>query len=301
MKYSAVALSVFVSYGVSAQDIEVQDHTIKAVSPHRSASSITVAYNNAGNSDIDNSSLHLQQDTWLFSARTSIVLDDRWAVSFSGSYENIDFDWGQRGVVLSDLQSWSSVERYKASIGVSYMLNDHWTLVAAPIIQYAFADGTSSSNAKSYGLLTSAMWRFDGGSILGLGLAYLNDINEVKTVPYLTVDWHVNDKWRLSNPFVAGFTGSGGLELSYKLTDTVELGVGSSLYTQRFLVRDDETTMEINEIVSFLHARWAVTPSLSLSGYMGYFFNGELELSEHSTKEDIESQMTSGVAVKYMF
>ncbi len=301
IKNGIVTFSLLLSCSSYAEQIEAQDETTKTAISSRSATTLSIAYSQSSEADIDNSPLHLQQDSVLLSARTTIPIAPRWAVSLSGGYDKLNFDWGQQGVVLRDLDSWSSVNRYKASVALSYVLNKQWILVAAPTIQYAYADGTSASNAQSYGLLTSAMLRLSDGSMFGFGLAYLNDINQVRTLPYLMLDWQINDKWRLGNPFAAGFSGPGGIELNYKLTDTIEFGVGSSYFTQRFLVRDDDTTMEISQIATFLRVGWKATPSLSVSGYWGYYFNGELELSEQKNAEDIDNQMTFGIAAKYKF
>ena len=265
--------------------------------------SLSVSRIGTGDADVGNGNLQLQRDTWLFGAKTAIPLNRQWSMSLSANYDRLDYDWGSRSgsVFDNNVGTWPSVDRYSASIGLSYRPDKHWMFIFSPKIQYAYADGTSFSNAQSYGVVASGMYRFENGNILGLGVAYLNDISEVRTVPYLAVNWQITDKLKLGNPFSAGFSGPAGLELSYRLSDAVDFGLGTSKRTQRFLVRDEDTTIEIDELVGFVRAGWAASQSLSLNAYLGYYFNSELELSEPRSTEEIDDQLAFALAAEYKF
>ncbi len=268
-----------------------------------SASRITTA-----EADVTDGPQTLQRDSWLLAAKARFALNRQWSIGVNLGYADLDYDWQQRGATLfdGDLNSWRQVRRYSAGLALSYRLDRHWMFMLAPKLQYASADTATASHAASYGVVTSGMYRFDNGNLLGLGLAYLNDISEVRTVPYLVVNWQINEAWRLGNPFTAGFTGPAGLELSYRLSPSIDFGLGTSKRTQRFLVENDNTTVEIDEWVSFLRAGWKMTPGLSLNAYAGYYFSGEMELSEISPDnaeriEKIENQGALALAVEYKF
>jgi len=270
--------------------------------------SISASRIGTGEADVAGGPQSLQRDSWLFSAKAKLSLNRQWSIGVNLGYADLDYDWQQRGATLfdGDLNSWRQVRRYSAGVALSYRLDRHWLFMLAPKLQYASADTASVSNAASYGVVTSAMYRFDNGNLLGLGLAYLNDISEVRTVPYLVVNWQINEAWRLGNPFTAGFTGPAGLELSYRLSPSIDFGLGTSKRTQRFLVENDDTTVEIYEWVSFFRAGWKINRSLFLNAYAGYYFNGELELSETSLNngeriEKIENQGALALAVEYKF
>lgn len=275
----------------------------QAASKPYSPFSISVSRISSGDADVGDSNLQLQRDTWLFGAKTAIPLNKQWSMSFGVNYDRLDYDWGNQvgSVFDNNIGTWPSVDRYSASVGLSYRLDKHWMFIFSPKIQYAYADGTSFSNAQSYGVVASGMYRFDNGNMLGFGVAYLNDISEVRTVPYLAVNWQITDNLKLGNPFSAGFSGPAGLELSYRLNDSIDFGVGTSKRTQRFLVKDDDITMEIDELVGFVRAGWAATSSLSLNGYLGYYFNSELELSEPRSTEEIDDQLAFALAAEYKF
>ncbi|MCL1040830.1 DUF6268 family outer membrane beta-barrel protein [Shewanella marisflavi] len=278
--------------------------SVSAEAAERRYSPLTLSVSGigVGAADVGDSGLDLQRDTWLFSAQTSYPLSRKLSISASLNYDRLDFDWGGRGATLLDgVQPWSSVDRYGVGIGLSYRPTDRWLLLFAPKLQYAYADGASGSNAQSYGLVASGMYRFDGGSMLGLGVAYLNDISEVRTIPYLAVNWQITDKLKLANPFSAGFSGPAGLELSYQWYESIDIGIGSSKRTQRFLVEDDDVTIEIDEWVGFVRAGWQASKPLSFNAYLGYYFNSEIELSAPQTQESLDNQVALAFSAQYRF
>ncbi|WP_281213358.1 outer membrane beta-barrel protein [Shewanella insulae] len=264
---------------------------------------LSVSRIGVGEADVGDSGLALQRDTWLFGAKTSYALNRQWSLSASISYDRLEYDWSGRGASLLDgnLAPWSNVDRYGVGLGVSFRPNNRWLFMLAPKLQYAYGDAASSSNAQSYGVVASGMYRFNGGNMLGLGVAYLNDISEVRTLPYLAVNWQITDKLKLANPFSAGFSGPAGLELSYQWYESLDVGVGSSKRTQRFLVEDEDVTLEIDEWVGFVRAGWQATEPLKFDAYLGYFFSGEIELSSPKTQESLENQLALAFSAQYRF
>ncbi|MCE9679243.1 DUF6268 family outer membrane beta-barrel protein [Shewanella sp. AS1] len=293
-KSCGIGLSVLVSYLGYQSDLQAAEFHFPT--------SASVTYVTTSEADIDNTQQQLQRDEFMFRARTTIPLTQRWSVSLGGGYDRLNYDWGQKNQALfNNLGAWPTVDRYNASVAVSYVFSPRWVFMVAPTVQYAYAEGTSASNAQSYGVLGSAMMRLDNGSMIGFGLAYLNDIEEVRILPYVSVSWQITDKLRLGNPFSAGFSGGGGLELSYQMSDRFDVGVGASSRTERFLVRDDDVVMEISDIVSFVRAGWHATSALTINGYLGYYFNSELELSEPNMDMDMDNQLAMGLSIGFDF
>lgn len=247
----------------------------------------------------------LQRDTWLLDAKIKQPLNRHWTLGLDLSYADLDYDWQNVKQPMFDgsVNTWSALKRYSAGLSVMYRPDKHWMFMMAPKLQYAYADvdGVSSSDAMSYGVVATGMYRFDDGNMLGFGVAYLNDISDVRTVPYLAVRWQITDKLRLGNPFSAGFSGPAGLELAYKINPTFDIGVGTSKRTQRFLIQDEDTTVEVDEWISFIRTGWSVTHSINLNAYAGYYFNGEMELSEPELVETIDNQLAFALAAEYKF
>ncbi|MCT8987259.1 autotransporter outer membrane beta-barrel domain-containing protein [Shewanella phaeophyticola] len=272
--------------------------------PERSPFSLTVARTSTATADVGaNTGNELQRDAWKTSFSATMPLNRQWSIGANVGYDNLDYDWriNQATQLQSAEQDWSTVHQYSAGLSLTYRLDNHWMFLIAPQLKYAYADTASSSNAQSYGVVASSMYRFDSGNMLGFGVAYLNDISEVRTVPYIAVRWQINDKLVLANPFQAGFSGPAGLELSYQYRPDIDFGIGSSKRTERFLVADDDQTIEIDEWVGFVRAGWKATDSLSLNAYAGYYFGGEMELSDPKVTEDIEDQAAFGLVFKLAF
>ncbi|MCL1141735.1 DUF6268 family outer membrane beta-barrel protein [Shewanella gaetbuli] len=245
----------------------------------------------------------LKRDVWNAKLSASMPINKQWMIGANVGYNNLDYGWrvNEQSPIRNTNVPWSSINQYSAGLSLIYRPDNHWMFLFAPKLQYAYANSASSSNAQSYGAVVSGMYRFNSGNMLGFGVAYLNDISEVRTIPYLAVKWQINDKWVLANPFEAGFSGPAGLELSYQLSKDWNFGVGTSRRTERFLIENDNTTIEIEEWVGFIRAGWSISKSVSLNAYAGYYFGGEIELNQPIATEDMSNQAAGALAFKIKF
>ena len=270
---------------------------------------LSVSQISTQSASVANGDTELQRDSLLLNAGVNLPLNKQWSIGMRVGYDRLDYDW--RNIRLTGAnnaaalfnhtgETWENIDRYRASIAVNYRMDKHWSFMLSPQIQYAYADTASASNAQSYGVVASAMYAFESGNMLGFGVAYLNDIDEVRTMPYLAVSWQINDRWRLANPFQAGFSGPAGLELSYQVSPAWNVGFGNSRRTERFLVADKDTVVETNEWVSYLRAGWQATPAIALNLYAGYYFNGELEVTDEAAL-DLDNQGAVALDLEFRF
>ncbi|QYJ80549.1 DUF6268 family outer membrane beta-barrel protein [Shewanella acanthi] len=258
---------------------------------------------------IDNSATELQRSSLLLNAGANLPLNKQWSVGVRGGYDRLDYDWRNLSVTDGNYNSplfadsgetWDQIERYRLSAALNYRMDKHWSFMLAPQLQYAFADTASMGDSQSYGVVASAMYAFDSSNMLGLGIAYLNDIDEVRTLPYLALRWQINERWKLANPFQAGFSGPAGLELTYQLNPLWEFGVGNSRRTERFLVSRDNIVVETNEWVSYFRAGWQLTPVIGVNMYAGYYFAGEIEITHQATM-DMDNQGAAALDIEFRF
>ncbi|QIR16119.1 autotransporter outer membrane beta-barrel domain-containing protein [Shewanella aestuarii] len=293
----------YTSIAIVASIISLAALSSTANAASRSPFELNVARTSTESVTVGDNGNELQRDVWSAKLSAAMPLNKQWMIGANIGYDNLDYGWRikQDSAIRNANVPWSSINQYSAGLSLIYRPGNQWTFMFAPKIQYAYADIASSSNAQSYGAVASGMYRFESGNMLGVGVAYLNDISEVRTVPYLAVRWQISDKWVLANPFQAGFSGPAGLEVSYKLSDEWDFGVGSSRRTQRFLIENDDTTIEIEEWVGFFRAGWQISQSVSLNAYAGYFFGSEIELSEPKSTEDISNQAAGGLTFKINF
>lgn len=270
---------------------------------------LSVSQISTESASVANGDTELQRDSLLLNASVNIPLDKQWSIGMRVGYDRLDYDWrnirltgaNNAAVLFSDAgETWENIDRYRAGVSLSYRMDKHWSFMLSPQLQYAYADTASASHAQSYGVVASAMYAFESGNMLGFGVAYLNDIDEVRTMPYLAVSWQINDRWRLANPSQAGFSGPAGLELSYQVSTAWNVGFGNSRRTERFLVADKDTVVETNEWVSYLRAGWQATPAIALNLYAGYYFNGELEVT-HQAALDMDNQGAAALDLEFRF
>ena len=277
--------------------------SMNAQASKRSPFELNVARTSVQSADVGENGNELKRDVWITKLSAAMPLNKHWMIGANIGYENLDYGWrvNQQSPLINSNVPWSTINQYSAGLSLIYRPDNNWTFLFAPKLQYAYANTASSSNAQSYGVVASGMYRFESGNMLGIGVAYLNDITEVRTVPYLAVRWQITDKWVLANPFQAGFSGPAGLELTYELSQDWNFGVGSSRRTESFLIENDDKAIKIEEWVSFLRAGWNISESVSLNAYAGYYFNGDIELSNPQLSEDISNQAAAALAFKVKF
>ncbi|ARD23278.1 DUF6268 family outer membrane beta-barrel protein [Shewanella japonica] len=262
-----------------------------------------VSRTSTDSAQVGDTNAELQRDVWRLKLSGAMPINKEWMIGANIGYDNLDYGFKNidSGVLNGQVTPWSSINKYSAGLSLIYRPNQNWMFMVAPKLQYAYANTASSSDAQSYGVVGSAMYRFESGNMLGFGVAYLNDISEVKTVPYIAVRWKITDKLTLGNPFEAGFSGPAGLELTYNLNEKWDFGLGTSRRTERFLISDAEQTIEVEEWVSFLRAGWNISDKATVNAYGGYFFNSEMELSQPEVTDELENQAAIGLAFDIKF
>ncbi|QDF66519.1 autotransporter outer membrane beta-barrel domain-containing protein [Shewanella sp. SNU WT4] len=248
----------------------------------------------------------LKRSAYQFGLSAKMPLSRQWSMGASIGYDSLGYRWQSlmRGapLIANSVNSFNSINRYNLGLSLSYRMDEHWIFLLAPKVQFAAANTASTSEAMSYGVVTSAMYRFEDGNILGLGVAYLNDIDEVQTIPYIAVRWQLAENWQLANPFETGFSGPAGLEVSYQASSDWQFGVGSSRRTQRILLLDaNKQTLQIDEWVGFVRAGWELSPKVNINAYLGYYFGGEMEVNVPAVKLDISNQAGGALAFEVKF
>lgn len=257
---------------------------------------LNVAYIHTGKADFGRDN-ELSRQIWQLDGSAQFPLAKTLSMGVSLGAEQLDF---QLKNITNATQGWDAVQRYRLGLSVNYRPDKHWMFLLSPKLQYAWADGAKSSDAASYGIVAAGMYRFTEGHLLGLGLAYLNDANHVRTFPYLAVRWQFTPEWLLANPFAAGFSGPAGLELRYLGLPEWQFGMGSAKRRERFLIATGhKQSAEIDEWVAFLRATKKLDANKSVSLLGGWYFNSEVEFD--AVKQKVDSQVALGLTVNMKF
>ncbi|MBT1444921.1 autotransporter outer membrane beta-barrel domain-containing protein [Shewanella sp. JM162201] len=291
LRSTLLASSVLAGLGLSLE--------AKANPGRPSPFSLQAAWVTTGDADVGPASLG--RDMYMFDAKGVYSLDKQWSVGWSAGYDVLDFRWQTDAPELfrGAAPSWNSINRYNLGLSLGYR-SGNWTYLVSPMLQYAWADTASSSDARSVGVVATAMRRFENGNLLGLGALYLDDIGESRALPFLALRWQLTDRLTLANPFDAGFSGPAGLELIYQSSPAWDIGLGSSRRSQRLLLTDEGQTVEIDEWVTFARLGWQIGRKVSLNAYAGWMFDGEMELGS-GEREDIGAEGAAALSFNVSF
>jgi hypothetical protein len=128
---------------------------------------------------------------------------------------------------------WKQVQRLGISVPIFYSA-DKWMLLLVPSAQFSGELGAKFGDALAYGGVVSASYALRPNLNLGVGVGVYSNLEKVSVFPYLAVNWQITDQLRLTNPFRTSPAGPAGLELSYNLNRSWEIGVGGAYRSYRF-------------------------------------------------------------------
>ena len=184
---------------------------------------------------------------------------------------------------------WNIVQRYGASVPLSFGLRDGWSVGLVPSFDWFRENGADAGDAFTWGGIVSATKRFADGNRLGFGMGLFDRIEETSVFPFLLVDWRISDRWRLVNPLPAGPTGPAGLEIEYRLDGGWDVGLGAAWRSTRFRLSKDGTVAngigEERGVPVFLRATRTLAEQMSLNLYAGLVTAGQLRVEDASGNE----------------
>lgn len=214
----------------------------------------------------------------------SRFIDRHWMVGIGLS---LDYErWSFSDVPgLAGIDPWDEILRPGISVPVFYRTGK-WQLGVIPSVDVAGATGAQIGESLSYGAVLSAGYAFGPDLIAGLGVGLFNRLGQTEAFPYLVIDWTLNDRLRLTNPFRAGPVGPAGLELVYSPNDTLEMGLGGAYRSYRFRLDDSSVVADgIGEVdfwAPFLRIGWRLGRSIHLDLNGGALFGGSIAIEDEN-------------------
>lgn len=211
------------------------------------------------------------------------IVDRQWAVGLglSFDYENWNFS-GIDGLAGIDL--WDEIFRPGISLPIAYSTTNQWRLMAIPSVEFAGASGAETDESLSYGAVISAMHAAGPNLRIGVGAGVFDRLDEWEAFPFLAIDWKIDDRFKISNPFRAGIAGPAGLELVYTPTDRWELGMGGAFRSYRFRLDDSDAVPDgIGEVefwAAFLRIGWRLGESYRLDINGGACIDGKISIDD---------------------
>jgi hypothetical protein len=124
---------------------------------------------------------------------------------------------------------WHILNAIAIGLSLDYTYQDDLRFGVAPVFGWSYETGASASDATNYGAVLSVTKQFSPRLVLGGGVSVFRQIDDTKAFPFVIVQWQIDDRWRLTNPFRAGPAGGAGIELAYAVSDNWEIAGGGEL------------------------------------------------------------------------
>ncbi|MBC2711901.1 MAG: hypothetical protein HGJ94_13205 [Desulfosarcina sp.] len=218
----------------------------------------------------------------------SRFIDPNWMVGVGVSF---DYErWNFSDIAgLAGVDLWDGIFRPGISIPVFYSTDNNWRFGIIPSIDFAGATGAETSESISYGAVVSAAYTFGSNLMLGLGTGIFERLDQTEAFPFVVIDWKINDRMRLVNPFPAGPVGPAGLELVYTPGDTVEIGIGGAYRSYRFRLDDSSVVADgIGQVdfwASFVRVGWRLGKHYQFDINGGALFGGSITIEDENANE----------------
>lgn len=227
-------------------------------------------------------------------------------VSVQYEYQSWTFD---QPAAFGGVAPWGDIMQPRVGLTFSYAPSADWRVVVSPSVAWAYESGASTGDALEYGAVLVASRVFSPRLTLGLGAAIYRQIDETKVFPFLAIDWKIDDRWRLTNPFPAGPVGGAGLELTYALAEQWEAGFGGTYRSYQFrLDRDGPVPGGIGEnraIPLFVRLSRNIGKAAQVDLYVAALVNGQLKVKNQDgqdlASDDYATAPVLGLTVRYRF
>jgi hypothetical protein len=238
----------------------------------------------------------------------SRFIDRHWMVGIGLSFDYERWNFSDISV-LAGIDLWDEIFRPGISIPVFYSTGTNWQFGIIPSIDFAGASGAETGESLSYGVVMSAAYAFGPNLMLGLGTGIFERLDQSEVFPYAVIDWKINDRLRLSNPFRAGPVGPAGLELVYAPDGRWEMGVGSAYRSYRFRLDDTSAVADgIGEVdfwAPFLRVGWRLGERYHFDINGGALVGGSIAIEDENGNKlgetDYETAPFIGITLKGRF
>ena len=235
-------------------------------------------------------------------------LSPQWSAELTLRYGYEDWRFSTPNA-LASVAPWGNLQTPGIGFNLRYAFSEKLVAFVGPQIDWNYETGASASDAQSYGATFGVTSVISPTLMLGIGGGAFRQIDRTRFLPFVLVNWQIDDKWRLANPLQAGPTGGPGIELAYKLDDRWELAGGAAYRDERFRLRDDGPVpngIGVEKGVP-LFARLTYTPSprSKIDFFAGAVVGGELRLLDSSgstiSESDFKTAPLLGISASLEF
>ena len=246
------------------------------------ASSAAITGVSTFDSDLDNNGGSFRWSGIIASGALTRQVNPEWTVGLNLGYQYERWSFSSPSAFGSEAP-WSTINRPSVGIDLRYQAQPDLGLFLSPQFEWDLETGATRSG-QNFGAVLGATKVFSRDFVLGLGAAIFHQIDQTRVFPVVVVNWQIDDKWKLTNPFRAGPAGGGGLELVYAIDDNWELAGGGTYRDYRFRLKSsgpNANGIGQNEgIPLFARLTRKLGPSGRLDLYAGATVAGTLKLRD---------------------
>jgi long-subunit fatty acid transport protein len=201
---------------------------------------------------------------------------DKLSLSFDLGAEYSSYDFDNYTTVSGGGDPLEDVYLYQFSPRAAYKIDDRWSAFGGLILRWAGESDADFGDALTYGGLGGANYVVNDNLTLGFGVIVATRLeDDTFVIPILSIDWKINERWRLSNE------SRPGLALLYQASDTLTLILDANYTTRDYRLGDDnpipEGAVEDTRVPVSFGARWRALDRLTLTGRVGFYAYSKFE------------------------
>ena len=233
--------------------------------------------------------------------------------SFGGIAVDLDYDanlyYFKGPSAFSD--TWEEVHQFALSATIEMDLNNDWTFFGGPIVRYSGEAGADFGTSMSYGAFAGGSWSPSDDLTIGLGLAFVDDIeDDVRVIPMVRLNWEFTSGFSLRAMPTSFNTGATELQLAWEVDRDFEVAAGLVLNSRRRFRLDDDGAvadgvgMEDGRWI-YLRGRWVLADDVDLTLSIGAALDPDLWLGDSRgleiTERDYDQVFAIGATMSVRF
>ncbi|WP_432720060.1 hypothetical protein R0381_003471 [Jeongeupia wiesaeckerbachi] len=220
----------------------------------------------------------------LFSASADQAMNPGWSFGLGVRLAQDQWDF-ESPTRFGGKAPWETIQQGNLGFHINYVTAGYQSFSVMPTIEYAGERGASGNDAIGYGATVIAAQQFSETLQLGLGAGVFREFDKTSAFPFLVVDWQIDKQWHLGNPFDAGPSGPGGLELSYAATERWQIAAGGAYRSERFRLASNNAVSpggvgQHDRLPVYLRVGYAAQPGWRIDAYAAAAFGGKLKLED---------------------
>jgi hypothetical protein len=129
---------------------------------------------------------------------------------------------------------WRDLHHGSVGLNLSLALSRSLLLGVSPAVEWAGEPGTDAGDGLIYGAVVSVAKVVSPRLVLGGGASVSRQFYNVKTSPFVIINWRITDRLRVANAAGASPLGGAGVEMRYAVTPDWEVAGGGVYRSDRF-------------------------------------------------------------------